>query len=256
MARPEMELMSDSGAAPAVFDEHLVTLGRRASPEAEHYNSLRFAIEARGADGLKVLAVTSPAAGDGKTTTAVNLAGALAHRREGRVLLIDVDLRRPSVGGVLGLDQGRQRPGLVDAVVDADLTLDGVVTHLPACNLWVLTAGRFSDEPFEVLRTSRMKDLLQEARREYQFVVVDTAPLLLVPDSRVLEALIDGFLLVVAAHRTPRKLVEDAVSLLNPSKLLGLVFNGDDRPLSRHYGGYYGYGYGGRDAGTSKRRWS
>jgi capsular exopolysaccharide synthesis family protein len=252
------ELTSDAATPHAAnIDEHLVTLLRRSSPEAEQYNSLRFAIEARAADGLRTVAVTSPTAGDGKTTTAINLAGALAHRREGRVLLVDVDLRRPSIGELLDLDhldRGDQRVGLVDALMDADLTLDRVTTQVPASKLWVLTAGRFSDEPFELLRTPRMKDLLQEARRQYEFVVVDTAPLLLVPDSRVLETLVDGFLLVVAAHRTPHKLVEEAVNLLNPSKLVGLVFNGDDRPLSRHYGGYYGYGYGNSPAGTSRRR--
>lgn len=255
-SRPlDRDAVADAATARALnIDEHLVTLLRRSSPEAEQYNSLRLALEARGADGLRTLAVTSPTAGDGKTTTAINLAGALAHRPEGRVLLVDVDLRRPSVGGVLRLDHGDQRVGLVDALVEPDLTLDRVVTHLPAFNLWVLTAGRFSDEPFELLRTPRMKDLLQEARRKYQFVVVDTAPLLLVPDSRVLETVVDGFLLVVAANRTPRKLVEEAVNLLNPSKLVGLVFNGDDRPLSRHYGGYYGYGYGSSGAGTAGRR--
>jgi capsular exopolysaccharide synthesis family protein len=232
-------------------DEHLVTLRHRSSPEAEPYNALRYALEARGGDDLRAVAVTSPAAGDGKTTTAVNLAGALAHRREGRVLLVDVDLRRPSVGPLLGLANAA---GLVDAILDSALTLEDVVTHLPAFNLWLLPAGRFSDEPFELLRTARMKDLVQQARREYDFVVLDTSPLLLFPDARILENWIDAFLLVVAAHRTPRKLVGDAVNLLSPSKLIGVVFNGDDRPLSRHYGDSYGYSYAPSRTGASSRR--
>lgn len=236
------------------IDEHLVTLRHRSSPEAEPYNALRYALEARGGDELHAVAVTSPAAGDGKTTTAINLAGALAHRRERRVLLVDVDLRRPSVAPLLGLTDGADRAGLVDAILDRDLTLEQVVTQLPAFNLWLLPAGRFSDEPFELLRTARMKDLIQEARRQYDFVVLDTSPLLLFPDARILENWVDAFLLVVAAHRTPRKLVGDAVNLLSPSKLIGLVFNGDDRPLSRYYGDSYGYSYAASRPGASKLR--
>ena len=149
----------------------------------------------------------------------------------------------------------RRRPvGLVDAILDPDLTLDDVVTHLPAFNLWLLPAGRLTDEPFELLRTARMKELVQQARRQYDFVVVDTSPLLLFPDARILEKWVDAFLLVVAAHRTPRKLVEEAVNLLSPSKLIGLVFNGDDRPLSRPYGDSYGYSNAPSRTGASKGR--
>lgn len=227
---------------PAAIDEHLVTLVRRSSPEAEDYNTLRYALEEAGGDAaLRVVAVTSPTVGDGKTTTAVNLAGVLAHRREARVLLIDADLRRPSVAPVLGL-AGAAHVGLVDAILDTRLTIEQVVTHMPAHNLWVLPTGRTSDDPFELLRTPRAAELLQDARRRYDIVVLDTSPLLLVPDTRMLESWVDGFVLVVAAHRTPRKLVGEALNLLNPSKLIGLVFNHDDRPLGG-YGSYYGYGY-------------
>ena len=138
------------------MDDHLVTLFRRSGPEIEDYNTLRYALEQAGAgDTLRVLAVTSPVVGDGKTTTAVNLAGVLAHRHDARVLLIDGDLRRPSVAGVLGLASNTGQPGFIDAIQDWHLTLDQVVTHLPDVNLWVLMPGTFSDDPFELLRTPR-----------------------------------------------------------------------------------------------------
>lgn len=236
------------------IDEHLVTLLRCPPPEAEQYNSLRYALEqTREDDGPRVVAVASPAVGDGKTTTAVNLAGVLAHRREARVLLIDADLRRPSVGPLLGLASDAGRPGLVDLIQDRNLTLEQVVTRLPAFNLSVVTAGSLADDPFELLRTSRVGEILEEARRQYEYVVLDTSPLVLVPDTRVLEDWVDGFVLVVAAHRTPRKLVEEALTLLSPSKLIGMVFNADDRPLSRYYGYYYGYGHPSR-RGAPKTR--
>jgi capsular exopolysaccharide synthesis family protein len=238
------------------IDDHLVTLLQRSAPEVEPYKSLRYALEeARGSDPTsRIVAVTSPAVGDGKTTTAVNLAGVLAHRPQARVLLIDADLRRPSVGVQLGLASDAGRLGLADAIVDPDLALERVVTRLPDFNLSVLTAGLPSDDTFELLRMSRLSELLHEARRQYEFVVVDTSPLLLVPDSRILEHCVDGFLLVVAAHRTPRKLVGEALNLLSPSKVIGLVFNRDDRPLTGYYGYHYGYGSPPSRRGAAGRR--
>lgn len=224
-------------------DERLVVLHRRASLEVEQYNALRYTLEgAGGGEAHRVVAVTSPAVGDGKTTTAINLAGVLAHRADARVLLVDADLRRPSVGALLGLDGSAAGAGLADAILEPDRPLDSVVTSLPASNLRLLLAGRPSDDPYELLRAPRLAGLLEEARQQYEFVVIDTSPFLLVPDARGLERLVDGFLLVVAAHRTPRRLVEDALNLLAPPKLIGLVFNGDDRPLSGYYGDYEEYG--------------
>jgi capsular exopolysaccharide synthesis family protein len=223
------------------MDDHLVTLFRRSGPEIEDYNTLRYALEqAGGGDALRVLAVTSPVVGDGKTTTAINLAGVLAHRHDARVLLIDGDLRRPSVAGVLGLASNAGQPGFVDAIQDWHLTLDQVVTHLPDVNLWVLTPGTYPNDPFELLRTARVGALLQDARRDYDYVIVDTAPLLLVPDTRILQSWVDGVVLVVSAHRTPRNLLTEALNLITRSKLTGVVFNRDDQPLPAHYG-YYGY---------------
>jgi capsular exopolysaccharide synthesis family protein len=221
-------------------DEHLVTLFSRSSPQVQQYKGLHHALEAMGASrALRVVAVTSPGIAEGKTTTAINLAGVSAHRNHARVLLIDADLRRPSVAERLGIaDDG---PGLVDAIVDADRTLENVVTYMPSYNLSILPAGRSHEDPYELFRTPRIAELLHDARRKFGFVVMDTAPLLLVPDSRALENWVDGVLLVVSAHRTPQKLVQEALNLLNPSKLIGLVFNRDDRPLSRYYGNYYGY---------------
>jgi Mrp family chromosome partitioning ATPase len=84
--------------------------------------------------------------------------------------------------------------------------------------------------------------LLAEARRRFDWVVVDTPPLVAVPDTRLIGRWVDGFLVIIGAHRTPRKLVADALDLLDPAKIVGVVFNGDDRPLSSRYG-YYSHYY-------------
>ena len=214
-------------------EEHLVSLLAPTSFEAEQYRALRHKIEQlhRSTD-LTTIAVSSPDAGDGKTTTTLNLAGALAQAPDARILLIDADLRGANVAMYLGLDE-HTAPGLVDAILNPSLTLGAVVQTHPYLNLTVITAGRQPTSPYEVLKSPRLGELLAEAREKYDYVIVDTPPLVSVPDSQVLARLVDGFVLVVGAHRTPRRLLLEALNLLEPTRVVGLVFNGDDRHLSR-----------------------
>jgi capsular exopolysaccharide synthesis family protein len=227
------------------LNEHLVSLSAPGSFEAERYRSLRHVIEQRRTEReTTVIAVTSAAPGDGKTTTAINLAGTLAQAPSARVLLVDADLRLPSVVEQLGL--GDPEPGLVEAIRDPGADLEGLVRRCDPWNLSVLPAGRPPQAPYEVMRSPRLGELLQEARGRYDTIVVDTPPLVPVPDGRLLGRWVDGFLLVVAAHRTPRRLVEDALDMMEPERLIGIVFNGDDRPWRGYYGYYGSYGrYGG-----------
>ena len=224
-------------AEPLGIDEHLVSLLAPASYEAEQYRTLADAIELMHKDiGLHVLAVTSPTAGDGKTVTAINLAGTLARAPEVRVLLVCADLRKPSVMEYLGM-AATNVVGLADAILDPAKTLNQAVQHLPRFNLSVLLPGPCPADPYEVLKSHRLGELIQEARQHYDYVVLDTPPLLLVPDARLIGKWVDGFLMVVAAHKTPRRLVEEALNLMDPPKLLGLVFNYDDRQVQDYY--YY-----------------
>lgn len=229
---------------PEDVDEHLVSLLDPTSFEADQYRTLRHVLE-RKHPTKKLIAVTSAVAGDGKTTTALNLAGTLAQAQDVRILVVDLDLRTRSLGNRLGLIA--QSPGLVDLILDPDLTLNDAIRRHPRLRLSVLPAGPALTVPYELLKSPRMGELLQEVRQQYDYVVLDTPPLVPVPDFRLIADLVDGFVIVVAAHRTPRKLLEDALGLIDPSKLLGIVFNRDDRPHHGYYGYYYGYGYyGGR----------
>ncbi len=188
-----------------------------------------------------VIAVTSPVAGDGKTITSVNLARSLAQAPEHRILLVDADLRRGCVGQQLGVGRATSL-GLAGAIATAGTRLDAVVRHLPASNLWVLPAGACPSMPYEALRSPRVGELLEEARGRFDYVLVDTPPVVPVADWRVLGQWVDGVLLVVGAHYTPRALLDEALSVLGPEKVVGIVFNGDDQPLSRRYRSYYAYG--------------
>jgi len=219
-------------------EQHLVSLVAPTSFEAEQYRILRHTVEQRHRDsGLRVLAVTSPSGGEGKTTTSINLAGALAQGRDTRVLVLEADLRRPAVLRQLGLKSGG--PGLVEAVVDSALRLHDVVRPCPSFNLDVLPCGHPPLAPYEILKSPRLAELLDQARETYDYVVVDTAPVLPCPDYRLLEKSVDGTILVVAAHRTPRGLVDAALGLLDPSRVLGLVFNGDSGRATKYQDHYY-----------------
>src|SRR5712692_5487817 len=203
-------------------DDHLVSLVAPATFEAEQYRALRHAVEQlHKAHDLRVVAVSSPGVGDGKSITAINLAGALAQAPEARVLLIEADLRHPSMDKLLGFGEA-VGGGLVDAILDPRRSLSHVVHPCPPSNLNVILAGQTPPSPYEILKSPRLGELLEEARREYDYVVVDTPPLVAVQDCRVIARWIDGFLVVVAAHRTPRRLLEEALTVVDPAKIMGL----------------------------------
>jgi len=219
--------------------EHLVSLLNPVSFEAEQYRVLRHVVETlRKGVNLQVVAITSPGIGDGKTTTAINLAGALAQSMEARVLLVDIDLRRSAVGRQLGL--GGSRRSLVDALLKPSLTLEETVEHLPSFNFSVLPAGSAVVVSYELLRSPRLEALLEEARQRYDYIVLDTPPFVPIPDCRLIAKCVDGFLIVVAAHRTPRGVLAEALDQIDPAKVVGLVFNGDDARRSSYYDVYPG----------------
>jgi capsular exopolysaccharide synthesis family protein len=228
------------GSGPSEVAEQLVSLLAPDSFAADQYRALRHTMEGlRRESGLQVIAVTSAGPGDGKTVTTLNLAGALAQGKDARVLVVDADLRRPSVAKYLGFGDLRA-PGLADLIVDPAYELDRVVRHFQRFNLSVLPAGVPQNNPYEFLNSPRLESLVKEARGLYNYVIVDTPPLLPMPDARLIGKLADGFLVIVGAHKTPRRLVSDALMLLDPAKLIGVVYNGDHQPLAQHYG-YYGY---------------
>jgi Mrp family chromosome partitioning ATPase len=105
--------------------------------------------------------------------------------------------------------------------------------------LQVVPAGELRAPAHEVLRSPHLEFLLREARAHYDFVILDAPPLLPVFDAALLSRAVDGVLVVVAANRTPRKLLGEALNQLDPSKVIGIVFNGDVRPLYGYYDSSY-----------------
>jgi len=224
-------------AIASSLDEHLVSLLAPKSREAEQYRALRYLIEQlHKSTDLSVIAVSSPAVADGKTTTAINLAGALAQAPDARVLLIDADLRVPSLARQLGFDAD-PGPGLVEAILNGNFTLDAVTRNASQLNLSVVTTGRIPAAPYEVLKSPRLAELLAEGAADTTTSFSIRRPWSSA-DCRIIGRLVDGFLIVVTAHKTPRELLEEALTITEQAKVLGLVFNGDDHHVSR------GYSYG------------
>jgi capsular exopolysaccharide synthesis family protein len=214
---------------------HLVALLNPTIFEVESYRVLSGLVVQMHKDaGLRLIAISSPSPGDGKTSTAISLASILAREPNARVLLVEAELRRPSLVAYLGVRRTSEK-GLVQAILAPTLSLENVVWQCPPLNLDLLPAGRSLDSPYDVLKLPRFRELLQEARQLYDYVVIDTPPLVPFADCRLIEKCIDGFLIVVAAHKTPRKLLEEALHVTDPAKIIGLVFNQDDNQTSSYY---------------------
>lgn len=207
------------------IDPHLVSLLTPGAYEVEPYLVLRHTVERLHRESrVTTVGVTSPGPGEGKTTTAINLAGALALDKAARVLLIDADLREPAVAARLG---ERDVPGLVDVVSGERALLDVAVERHPF-NLHVLPAAPGARSPYEIVVSSAFAELVAAAREAFDYVILDLPPVAPYPDVRVMDRCIDAFFVVVAAHLTTRAMLEETLDAMDPAKAAGLVFNGDD----------------------------
>ena len=199
----------------------VVTLSQPNHPAAEQYRVLRYRLECLAKAGIKALAFTSPQSGEGKTTTAVNAALALGKGGRNRVVLVDADLRRPGVASMLGL---RANKGLADVVMGR-ASLDDCLWRFGADELYVLPAGNVPDDLSSVLYSQRMGDLMAALKQRFDFVVVDTPPVLALADVPTLCRDLDGAVMVVRANHTPKELVNAAIDALYGVTVHGLVLN-------------------------------
>ena len=202
----------------------LISYAKPNSYWAEAYRAIRTNIDFRRRNQrLQVLLVTSPYPGDGKTTAASNLAisFALAGRR---VLLIDADLRKPSLDKVYGL---RREHGLSHLLQDL-LPLHQVVQRSKIENLEVITVDPEVPNPGELLSSPRLKELLDEARQTYDVILLDSSPLLAVVDPALIGAIVDGVVLVARPETLQHRDVEPILELLSiaGASILGLLVNG------------------------------
>jgi capsular exopolysaccharide synthesis family protein len=218
------------------LDRRLVAAFAPQSLAAEQYRSLRTRIRnAEQGRALRSIIITSPNKGDGKSLTAANLALTMAQEFQQRVLIVDGDLRRPSVARLFGVSD---TPGLSDVLMGG-AELDDAIITLASHHVAILPSGMIPTHPAELLGSAAMRRTLDTLRTRYDRILIDMPPVGPLADVSIASALADGVLMIVRAGVTPKPAIERALSGLDPSKILGLVLNdaGDGA-------GTYGYGYG------------
>ena len=215
-------------------DGRLVGLTAPRSFEADQYRILKHRIERQAGGTLRTLAITSATVGEGKTITAINLAAAYAQTHEIRTLLVDADMRRPAVVRRLGLDP-TAHAGLAELLARPETPIDTVIGRWLDQNLWILPAGRLPDDPYRLLESPALEELVASLSRRFDRVIFDLPPVLPVLDGRLVSRWVDGVLMVVAAKRTARRLVEEATRVVEPERLIGLVLNEDDQMPAHPY---------------------
>ena len=215
-----------------------VVISRDTSPiSIEQYRRLAATLHGLHVSaGLRTVMVSSALPRDGKTLTTTNLALTLSESYSRRVLVIDADLRRPSLHTVFGIEN---RAGLAEGL-HAGATGSLMVTEVSP-TLTVLTAGIPDPHPMAGLTSERMAAILKEAASRFDWVLLDTPPIGLISDAQLLAGLVDGVLLVVAAGSTDYVAVSKTVKALGRERILGVVLNRVEQPISSssHYDDYY-----------------
>jgi len=235
-------LTTDPGpvATAAGVAEKVVVDAETNPASVEQYRRLAAVLHhAQNERGIRVIMVTSALPGEGKTLTASNLALTLSESYQRRVLLVDADLRRPSVHQLFALPSLSGLSDGLRAVEDRKLTLVEVSTRLT-----VLPAGRPDPDPMSVLTSSRMQYVLDEAREKFDWVIVDTPPVGLMPDAHLLAAMVDGAVLIVGAGMSPHRTVAKAAEVIGRDRILGVVLNRVQNTDTSHDGYYYNSYYG------------
>lgn len=229
--------------AYAQLSPMLTTVHHPSGISAEAYRSVRTSLYfGNGGDDHKVIQVTSPNPGDGKTTLATNLAVAIALSNK-RVLLLDADFRRPMVHRYFGLSN---KIGLSN-VVAGEIAGPAAIQATAVPQLWTMPAGKTPDNAADLLTSPRMTELIDELRQQYDYVIVDSPPVLVVSDPAIIAPRMDAVIMVMRLAKDARDTALRAAELLQAvgAKLAGMVVNGIQTGV-----GYGGYGYGGYRYGS------
>ena len=237
--RKQLATNATTPGAVAASGVGLSVLTSPSSPMAESFRSLRTSVLLSTAPRPpQTLLVTSAQMGEGKTSTATNLAMSFA-QRQGPVLIIDADMRRPSVAKTLGV--GNEK-GLSSFLTGAHSLDDVLIQYERIPNLWILPAGPRPPDPAELISSHMMDATLKDLLKRFTQIVIDSPPLLLVTDAVILSAMVDGVILVVSSGTTARGALSRAHRILENagSRVLGMVLNKVDMRFDTYYGSYYG----------------
>lgn len=243
-AAPALHL-SANVKAKVVVDDTMQSSAR------EQYRRLAAALHrTQEGSGVKVVMVASAIAAEGKSLTAANLAMTLSESYRRKVLLVDADLRRPALHKLFGIERTAGLFEALEAVEEGPVTLCKLSPRLT-----LLPAGQPTPDPMGGLTSPRMRWLLDEARDRFDWIVLDTPPIGVLPDAHLLAAMVDAALLVIQADATPYYLVQRAADAIGRERVLGAVLNratGHSGAASyKYYRHYYGYHTAGSNAEQS-----
>ncbi|EOI00171.1 capsular exopolysaccharide family protein [Enterococcus haemoperoxidus ATCC BAA-382] len=215
----------------------LITLADKSSPISEQFRTIRTNIQYAMVDrDLKTLVITSSGPSEGKSTTSANLAVVFANSGK-RVLLVDADMRKPTVAKTFSLDNTR---GLSTLLGSREIALHQVVQSSGVDNLFLMTSGPKPPNPSELLDSRRMGELLQELKQQYDLIIFDMPPVVAVTDAQIVSSKSDGTIIVVRENVSKRDSLLKAKNLLEmvDANILGVVYNGSKNISDQGY--YYG----------------
>ncbi len=261
---PLLKVVPFVGEVPKIGDEHsdIIHLNDR-SPLAESFRILRtnlaYLIQKKEKDTADVLFVTSTVKGEGKTFISFNLSRTLASTNR-KVLLIGADIRNPKLHRYTHLTKGAVEKGLSDYLYDYSVNPSDIISHTEEDNIKVdvILTGPIPPNPAELLMNDRMEQLIEEMKPLYDYIIVDTAPTMIVTDTLLISPLADYTLYVTRAEFTEKNLLEFPKDLKKQGKLKGVAVVLNDVDYSKFsYGAKYGYSYGyGYGYGVDKEtRW-
>ncbi len=250
--RPAIETNFVAPRPPHRFDKNLIAYHSPQSFEAEQFRMLRTNIlfPSGGKPSPRTILVTSALPGEGKSFVSSNLALTIAQNIDKHVLLIDCDMRRPTVHKIFGYENV---PGLSNYLV-GEATLPELLIRTGNNHLSILPGGPAPSNPAELLSSNRMLALLREVRSRYddRYIIIDSPPPHLTAESKALAQFVDGILLVVKFGRTNRDLIAELVDKFQKDKILGVVANWMDKGSTYLYGKgkYSQYNYYGSEKPT------
>ncbi len=220
-------------------ESRLVTITDPRSPGADRLRFLRMRLrELRSRAKLQTVAITSALPEDGKSTVSLSLAVALADSGQGRVLLIEADLHKPTIADTLGVTA---RKGLAECL-EGSLEPVRALQKLDPIGLYLMQAGYVSANPTELLQSPAFGRTLDTLKPLFDWILIDTPPVAPLSDALAIANQVDGTLLVVRADRTPREVVEETIFKLGNKRITAIVFNGAEglNNLYNKYSSYYG----------------
>ncbi|MEL5898970.1 CpsD/CapB family tyrosine-protein kinase [Clostridium sporogenes] len=220
----------------------LISIKDPKSPVAEAYRTLRTNIKFSSFDKkVQSIVITSSGTGEGKSTTAANLAIVMAQSGS-KTIIIDCDQRRPNVHKLFGISN---EVGLSNFIVGS-IGLDEVIQKTEVENLHILPSGTRPPNPSELISSNRMMEFVEELKKEYDYIILDSPPVIPVTDAQLLANYADGCLLVVSSGEVEKEAVIKAKDLLNKvnANIIGIVLNKLEVREKGYYGYYYHYYYG------------